>query len=243
MPYSSLSTLYSVDFDPDARLAAYDNVYAFRAKGCAVFYNAILLVSSFKGCFLFPLENQSNSRRFSLEGLDVTHDARVAICAVSRLIDVMTSYRQRICPTFNGMRNETDHDGTLVLSMTLAYGALIQLLHLFSDEDADSYQQRFGVAQACARLAAEACQVDMNLLTLTVLLPWHSAYEVLEWELNRLAMSGHTGKGAADVRADLDGLMGAYINIAKHYSFSFKQKLNLRTLARFSIHPEFTRSS
>jgi len=225
MLYSSLSTLYSVDFDPDARLAAYDNVYAFRAKGCAVFYNAILLVSSFK------------------EGLDVTHDARVAICAVSRLIDVMTSYRQRICPTFNGMRNETDHDGTLVLSMTLAYGALIQLLHLFSDEDADSYQQRFGVAQACARLAAEACQVDMNLLTLTVLLPWHSAYEVLEWELNRLAMSGHTGKGAADVRADLDGLMGAYINIAKHYSFNFKQKLNLRTLARFSIHPEFTRSS
>ncbi|KDQ14060.1 hypothetical protein BOTBODRAFT_358526 [Botryobasidium botryosum FD-172 SS1] len=221
MSYSSLSTLYSLDQDSNARLSAYDNVYAFRAKSCAMFYRVVLLEASSK------------------EGTNVAYDARVAICVISQLTETMVSYRQHVCPTFKMRNNEVAHDSALVLSMMLAYGASIRLLHLFADDDKSAYQQRLDTARACVKLAAETSGTNMQgLLTLSVLLPWHSSYEVLAWELIRLTESGQIA-AAAEVRADLDQLMDAYITIAKHYStMSFRNRADFQKLAKFNIHPE-----
>jgi len=216
-PYKGLLSLRSSEPDPDLTPNVYDNIYAFRAQGCEMFYHAIALVGSFK------------------EGLDVSHDAKVAISVTKLLHDAMVLYRHRTCPTFDRKGNKEDctHDCTLIFSMTITYGAWIQLLHIFSEEGNTFYQQRFEVARACAKLAVEVCKVDASLLNVTIWLPWYSAYEVLAWEFTRLKnLKDH--KGAADVRTDLDGLMDAYLRFAERYSF--KNNEAFQKLSRFDIH-------
>jgi len=143
----------------------------------------------------------------------------------SLLTDTMLLYRQRICPTFDSRRNEVVHDNTLVVSLSLAYGASIQLLHIFSDRDIDAYWQRLDIARACVTFTAEVCQADLDLLSFSGWLPWISAYEVLTWELIRLTMAKDI-EGAADVRADLDRMMETYMRFSKHYSFSSKNRVS-----------------
>ncbi|KDQ20176.1 hypothetical protein BOTBODRAFT_51508 [Botryobasidium botryosum FD-172 SS1] len=154
MSYSSISSLSSSDRDPQA---GYDNVYAFRAKSFAMYYRAVSLASSFKG------------------GLNVSAEARIALSATSVLTDAMALYRQRVCPIFGSTQNEVDHDSILILSIFKAYGASILLLHIF-DQDTEAYQLRFDIARACARLAAEICLININLLNMTV---WSSSHGIL----------------------------------------------------------------
>jgi len=182
-----------------------------------MFYHAISLASSFR------------------EGHDVSHGATVAVRVTSLLSDSIVSYRRRECPTFDNARNKVDctHDCTLIFSMTITYGALIQLLHIFADKDPSSYRQRVEAARACAKLAIEVCRVDASLLNVTIWLPWYSAYEVLSWEFTRLKKNKDY-KGAAALRADLDGLMDAYMRFAERYSFQNNQ--DFQRLSRFDIH-------
>jgi len=215
--YSGLASLQSRELKRGITCSAYDNVYTFYAKSCAMFYHAVTLTSSFR------------------EGHDVSHDTQTAIRVISYLIDVMVSYRHQICPTFERILDQKDHrhNCALILSMSITYAASIQLLHISSDEDATSRRRRFEMARDCARLAVEVCHVDVDLLSITIWLPWYSAYEVLAWELTRLkALEDY--KGADAVRNDIDGLIDVYKKFADHHSF--RNNGSFRNLARFDLH-------
>jgi len=177
-----------------------------------MFYHGIKLASSFR------------------EGLDVTHDVHVAIGVASLLADAIASYRQQKCPSFDRPRDQEGdiHDGTLIFAMSMSYGALIQLLHVFAGE-IHSHRQRFDIARVCARFAAEVCQVDPELVNFATWLPWYSAYEVLAWQRIPPDMEGDNYAIVA-ARADLDGLTDAFKKFGKHYSLDFKNNGTFRRL-------------
>jgi len=182
-------------------------------------YRAVLLVSSFK------------------EGRDVMCDAHLAIRTTSRLSKAMESYRQRTCPTFDTChQDDYGRVTTLVFSMTIAYAASIQLLHILSDRDTNSYQQRLDVARECAGLAIEVSQNNPRLLHVAIGLPWTSAYEVLAWEY--IWFNGPTdNEGATDVRGELDAFIDTFKIYARQYPVKYTRRdWPFRTVDKFNIH-------
>jgi len=213
-PCRGFPSLRSFFIDASATFSVYDNVYAFRAKGCAMFYHGGRLASSFR------------------VGLDVTHDARVAIGVTSLLADTIALYRQQKCPSFDRARSQLEdhiHDSSLIFALSMTYGALVQLLQIPTDQDVDLYPLRFNIARTCARFAAEVCQVDLDLLNTAIWLPWLSAYEVLAWEPIPSAMLGDSDAINA-AKADLDGLIDAFKKFGEHYLFDFKSNGTFRRL-------------
>ncbi|KDQ20179.1 hypothetical protein BOTBODRAFT_184143 [Botryobasidium botryosum FD-172 SS1] len=218
---SGLSTAWSLD--PRTMSENYDNVYTFQTKGFAILYYAAALAAHTK------------------EGEGSADDIDTVIRGVSLLSDSMKLYRQRVCPNLDHLRKEEGpgHDEILVLAMTLVYAGLIQLYNMLPNQDTVVYTKRLEVARACACLAAEASGVSPKLLHVIIHLPWNSAYEVLAWEYIQLIRSNDK-VGAADVRADLDGLMDSYKIYAQYYYFK-PIPLVHEQISRFKIHTnEFT---
>ncbi|KDQ18962.1 hypothetical protein BOTBODRAFT_480231 [Botryobasidium botryosum FD-172 SS1] len=220
-PYRGLLSLRISQPDMEPTNRVYDNIYAFRTQGSEVYYYGILLGSS------------------SREGVDVSREASAAIDAALLLSEAMTSYRRQICPTFHRTRNQEGfiHDCALIFAMTVNYGGLIQLLHIFAKDNNPFYWQRVGVARACVELAIEVCQVDLSLLNLTIWLPWYSAYEVLAWEYIRLK-SLNDLIGAATLWAELEGLMNAYKTFTRYYSLEENKAFGetFQMLSNYDIH-------
>jgi len=168
---------------------------------------------------------------------DVMCDAHLAIRTTSRLSKAMESYRQRTCPTFDTChQDDYGRVTTLVFSMTIAYAASIQLLHILSDRDTNSYQQRLDVARECAGLAIEVSQNNPRLLHVAIGLPWTSAYEVLAWEY--IWFNGPTdNEGATDVRGELDAFIDTFKIYARQYPVKYTRRdWPFRTVDKFNIH-------
>jgi len=241
-PCRGFSTLCSPAVESSTEPSPYHNLYAFRVKAYAMLYHAILLVSSFKGSFSYLLA----ARGISIvdcppyllpEGVDVACDAYLALRATSRLSKEMESYRQRTCPTFDTChRDDYGRVTALVFSMTATYAASIQLLHILSDRDADSYQQRLDVARECASLGIEVSRDNPRLLHVTIGFPWASAYEVLAWQHIRLNQPTDN-EGATDVRAELDAFVGAFKIYARQHGYKYTQhNWPFRVVGKFDIH-------
>ncbi|KDQ20177.1 hypothetical protein BOTBODRAFT_62508 [Botryobasidium botryosum FD-172 SS1] len=206
-PYSGFSSLRSLTPGPDAAIGAYRNVYALRTKSCIMFYRGMRLASAFR------------------EGTDVNHDAYVAITVASCLAEDIALYRRQKCPSFDrpsspAKSDNLVHDSSLIFTISMSYGALIQLFHVFAG-DFRSHRKRFDVARKCARFAAKICRVTPSSVNLATWLPWYSAYEVLAWHPIPFEMLGD-GAAVAAARTDLDALTDAFKRFGRHYSLDFK---------------------
>jgi len=166
------------------------------------------------------------------------HNTDTVLHAATHLSETMGIYRERVCPTFNCVRygKGNGHDGILILSIFVTYGALIRLYGMSADKDILAYKRRLAAASACAVLAAEAAKTDPNLLHLTVYIPWCAAYEILAHEIIRLGTVGDA-EGADAVQVNIDGLTVSLETFARRHTHTHMSKHCILQLRRFNIHP------